>query len=125
MKQKIETEKAPRVIGPYSQAIKIGNTIYCSGQIPLDPQTMQLVSDDFQAQAIQVFTNLKEVCLAANCALNQVVKLTIYLTDLVYFPMVNEVMMNFFTEPFPARTTIEVSGLPKGAMVEVDAIITL
>jgi reactive intermediate/imine deaminase len=122
MKQKIETGLAPAAIGPYSQAIKVDNYVYFSGQIPLDPTTMLLISDDFRAQAKQVFSNLAEVCKAAGGSLNAIVKITIYLTDLIHFPIVNEVMVGFFESPYPARTTIQVSALPKEAQIEIDAV---
>ncbi len=124
-KHKIHSQHAPNAIGPYSQAIKSGNTVYFSGQIPLDPKTMTLVSDDIAAQTTQVFTNLKAVCEAAGDSLNAIVKLTIYLTDLAHFPIVNEMMTTFFEEPYPARTTIQVSALPKAAQIEIDAILVL
>ncbi len=124
-KNKIETTLAPQAIGPYSQAIKVGNTVYLSGQIPLDPKTMTLISDDFAAQATQVIKNLREVCLAAGSDLNNIVKLTIYLTDLNNFQTVNEVMMQFFAPPYPARATIQISALPKGAKVEIDAVLVV
>ena len=125
MKQKIQTQHAPQAIGTYSQAIKSGNTVYLSGQIPLDPATMQLVSSDFAAQTMQVFTNLQEVCKAGGGNMDAIVKLTIYLTDLAHFPMVNEIMAKFFKEPYPARATIQVSGLPKAAQVEIDAVMVV
>jgi reactive intermediate/imine deaminase len=122
MKQKIQTELAPQAIGPYSQAICIGNTVYLSGQIPLNPQTMELIANDFQQQVFQTLTNLEQVTKAAGGSLDQVVKLTVYLVDLAQFPIFNQLMSQFFTEPYPARTTLQVSALPKGAQVEVDAI---
>ena len=112
-------------IGPYSQAIQSANTIYFSGQIPLDPESMHIVSDDFAMQAEQVFRNLQSVCKAANGSLQNIVKLTIYLIDLAHFPVLNEIMKNFFEEPYPARTTIQVSALPKEAQIEIDAIMVL
>ncbi len=121
----ISTENAPAAIGTYSQAIKVDSTVYLSGQIPLDPATMQLVEGDFAAQATQVFKNLKAVCLAANGDLSNIVKLNIYLTDLSHFPTVNEVMAQFFDEPYPARAAIGVKELPKGALVEADGILVL
>lgn len=124
-KQMIYTEQAPAAIGTYSQAIKSGNTIYLSGQIPLDPTTMMLVDSGFEVQTIQVFENLKAVTEAASGGLQEVVKLTIYLTDLSNFPMVNEIMGRYFTTPYPARTTIGVASLPKGAQIEIDAILVL
>ena len=125
MKQKIETNDAPQAIGPYSQAIKVDRTIYFSGQIPLNPTTMTLVSDDFAEQARQVFFNLDAVAKASHGTLDGIVKLTIYLTNLEYFPIVNDIMKQFFKEPYPARTTIEVSKLPKSALIEIDAIMII
>jgi reactive intermediate/imine deaminase len=121
----IHTPSAPQAIGPYSQAIGSGNLVFLSGQIPLDPTTMELIAGDTAAQAAQVFKNLAEVATAAGGSLSQVAKLTIYLTDLSEFAIVNSVMASHFTEPYPARATIEVSALPKGASVEVDAILVL
>jgi reactive intermediate/imine deaminase len=121
----IHTTQAPQAIGTYSQAIRVDNTIYCSGQIPLDPNTMNLVGTEITAQVEQVFTNLRAVCEAAGGTLNDIVKLTIYLIDLGHFPVVNEVMSRLFETPFPARTTIQVSALPKAAQVEVDAILVI
>lgn len=125
MPQNIHTHDAPAAIGAYSQGIRCGNTVYFSGQIPLDPKTMTLVSDDFRAQTEQVFNNLATLCGAVGGSLQNIVKLTLYLTDLSHFAIVNEVMMTFFQEPYPARTTIEVSGLPKQAQIECDAIMVL
>lgn len=125
MRAKINTTKAPSAIGAYSQAIQSGDIVYFSGQIPLDPHTMEIVSTDIRLQIEQVFKNLQHVAEAAQGNLNQIVKLTIYLTDLSHFPILNEVMTQYFQEPFPARTTIQVSALPKAAMVEVDAIMKL
>ncbi|OGT58337.1 MAG: reactive intermediate/imine deaminase [Gammaproteobacteria bacterium RIFCSPHIGHO2_12_FULL_43_28] len=122
MKKVIQTELAPKAIGPYSQAVDVGNTVYCSGQIALDPTTMTLVSDDIAAQAIQVLTNLQTVITAAGGRLEDVVKLTIYLTDLADFAVVNNVMTQFFNPPYPARTTVAVAALPKEAKLEIDAI---
>ncbi|MEJ2416640.1 MAG: RidA family protein [Exilibacterium sp.] len=121
----IHTEKAPAAIGPYSQAIKATNTVYLSGQIPLDPETMELVKGDFTAQAQQVFKNIQAVCAAAGGDLQDIVKLNIYLTDLSHFPSVNEVMAEFFQEPYPARAAIGVKELPKGAAIEADAIMVI
>lgn len=118
----IATDQAPAAIGTYSQAVMAGNTCYLSGQIPLDPATMQLVGGDFRVQCEQVFRNLQAVLAAAGGDFGQVVKLTIYLTDLVHFGTVNEVMGEFFDEPYPARAAIGVKELPKGAQVEMDAI---
>ena len=121
----ISTNKAPRAIGTYSQAVRIDNIVYLSGQIPLDPVTMQIVNGDFRAQLNQVFTNLCAVAEAAGASLDDVVKLNLYLTNLDHFPDVNEVMAGYFQEPYPARAAIGVSRLPKDALVEVDAILHL
>lgn len=125
MKKSITTALAPKAIGPYSQAIRAGNTVYFSGQIPLDPQTMALISDDVREQVNQVFKNIQQVATAAEGSLGDIVKLTIYLTDLAHFTILNEVMLTYFNEPYPARTTIEVSALPKGALVEIEAVMVL
>ena len=122
MKQKIHTNLAPAAIGPYSQAIRVGDTVYLSGQIPLDPQSMMLVANDIKRQATQAFMNLQAVAIAAKGDLSKVVKLTIYLIDLKHFAVVNEVITQFFQEPYPARATIQVSALPKEALIEVDAV---
>ncbi len=121
----IDTPAAPRAIGTYSQAVHSGNLVFLSGQIPLSPLTMELVSTDIRAQVTQVFDNLKAVAFAAGGALDQTVKLTVYLTDLAHFPTVNEVMANYFAAPYPARATVQVAALPRGALVEVDAILSL
>lgn len=121
----ILTSAAPLPIGTYSQAVKCGNTIYFSGQIPLDPATKNLVGSDVATQLTQVFKNLTAVANAAGGDLNNMAKLTIYLTDLSEFPVVNEIMSKFFQEPFPARTTIGISALPAGAKVEVEGIMAL
>jgi reactive intermediate/imine deaminase len=121
----INTDKAPAAIGPYSQAIKAGNTVYLSGQIPLDPATMELVSDDFEAQARQVFTNLKAVCEEAAGSLGEIVKINLYLVELGNFAIVNQVMEEFLTPPFPARAAVGVKALPKGAQVEAEAIMVI
>lgn len=118
----IHTDKAPEAIGTYSQAVKVDNTVYLSGQIPLIPETMVLVEGDFEAQAEQVFKNLAAVCAAANGSLKHIVKLNLYLTDLDNFPIVNEVMARHFQEPYPARAAIGISQLPKGALFEADGI---
>ena len=123
--EKIHTERAPAAIGPYSQAVRCGGTVYLSGQIPLDPATMQLVEGDIAVQAHRVFDNLKAVCEAAGGSLTQVARIGIYLTDLGHFAAVNAVMQEYFTAPFPARSTIGVASLPRGAQVEVDAILVL
>ena len=121
----IHTPLAPAAIGTYSQAIAVGNTVYLSGQIPLDPQTMQLCSEDIRAQIEQVIINLSAVCEAAGGSLRHIVKLSVYLTDLSHFPLINEAMTRYFSEPFPARIAMGVSALPKGAMVEMDAIMCI
>lgn len=124
MKHKnINTADAPAAIGTYSQAIIAGSTIYLSGQIPLVPETMELVSEDFREQAQQVFSNLAAVAAAAGATLEDAVKLNIYLTDMQNFPLVNEVMTDFFNEPYPARAAIGVAALPRNALVEVDAVL--
>lgn len=121
----VSTDKAPKAIGPYSQAVRADNTLYCSGQIPLDPKTMQLVEGGFDAQARQVFENIKAVLEAAGGSFSDVVKVTIFLTDLSNFAKVNEMMVAYFTEPFPARSTIQVAALPRGAAVEIEVIAVL
>ena len=118
----INTEKAPAAIGPYSQAVKAGNTVYMSGQIPLNPETMEIVSDDFEAQARQVFANLQAVCEEAAGSLQDIVKLNLYLVDLGNFAIVNQVMEEYFTAPYPARAAVGVKALPKGAQVEAEAV---
>lgn len=120
----IQTDKAPAAIGTYSQAVKVDSTVYISGQIPLDPATMELVSG-IDAQITRVFDNLTAVSEAAGGSLKDVVKLNIYLTDLSNFPTVNEIMAKYFSQPYPARAAVEVSALPKGSEVEMDAILAL
>jgi reactive intermediate/imine deaminase len=126
-KRAIHTPSAPAAIGPYSQAVATtaAQTVYLSGQIPLDPDSMELVSTDFTDQAHQVFGNLSSVAGAAGGSLADCVKLTIYLVDLSQFQTVNEVMSTYFEQPYPARAAIEVSALPKGAAIEIDAIMAL
>ncbi|RTE85773.1 MULTISPECIES: RidA family protein [Gammaproteobacteria] len=121
----IQTDRAPEAIGTYSQAVKIGTTVYLSGQIPLLPETMTMISEDFQDQAEQVFKNLSAVCEAAGGELQDMVKVQIYLTDLGQFAVVNEVMAKYFEQPYPARAAIEVSALPKGAQIEIDGVMEL
>ncbi len=121
----ISTDKAPKAIGTYSQAVKVGNTVYLSGQIPLVPHSMELVQGDMRAQIRQVFDNLQAVAEAAGGTLADVVKLNVYLTDLAHFPLVNEVMANYIPEPYPARAAVGVAALPKGAQVEMDGIMEL
>ena len=124
-RQIIHTEKAPAAIGPYSQAVRVGDTVYLSGQIPLDPATMQLVTGDVDAQARRVFENLKAVAEAAGGSLADAVRVTIYLTDLAHFTRVNEVMAQYCSKPYPARVTIGVAQLPRGAQVEIDCVLSL
>ncbi|HEY6529100.1 MAG TPA: RidA family protein [Cellvibrionaceae bacterium] len=121
----IFTDKAPAAIGTYSQAVKVNNTVYLSGQIPLVPETQVLATGDFAAQVHQVFKNLRAVCQAADGDLKDIVKLNIFLTDLSYFPVVNEVMAEYFAAPYPARAAIGVKELPKGAVVEADGIMVI
>jgi reactive intermediate/imine deaminase len=121
----ISTADAPQAIGTYSQAVKAGNTVYLSGQIPLIPETMELVEGDMRAQITRVFDNLSAVAKAAGGSLADISKLNIFLTDLSHFPLVNEIMAEYFSEPYPARAAVGVASLPKGALVEMDAIMTL
>lgn len=118
----IHTDKAPAAIGSYSQAVRVGDTVYLSGQIPLIPETMQLVEGEFAAQTRQVFENLKAVCEAAGGSLNDIVKLNAFLLDLNNFAIFNEVMAEYFDQPFPARAAIGVASLPRGAVVEADGV---
>jgi reactive intermediate/imine deaminase len=119
----VATDKAPTAIGPYSQAVQVGNTLYTSGQIPLDPATGELVAGDITAQAKRVFENLRAVVEAAGASFNDVARVGIYLTDLGNFAAVNAVMAEYFQEPYPARSTIGVAALPRGAQVEVDLVL--
>ena len=121
----IRTDQAPQAIGTYSQAVRVGDTVYLSGQIPLLPDTMELVDGGMDAQIRRVFDNLQAVARAAGGSLGDVVKLTVFLTDLSHFPLVNQVMAEYFTEPYPARAAVGVAALPKGAKVEMDAIMVL
>jgi reactive intermediate/imine deaminase len=121
----ISTPEAPAAIGTYSQAVRAGDTVYLSGQIPLDPKTMKIVEGDFEAQARRVFDNLRAVCRAAGGDFDRVVRVTVYLTDLANFAKVNEVMSQHFREPYPARAAIGVASLPRGSLVEVDAVMHL
>ncbi|MEX0964002.1 MAG: RidA family protein [Pseudohongiellaceae bacterium] len=123
--QQVQSNSAPEAIGPYSQAIKVGSLVFLSGQIPLDPNTMEIVPGDITAQAHQVFSNLIAVAAAAGGKLGNAAKLTIYLTDLADFAVVNEIMAGYFSEPYPARATIQVSALPKGSQIEIDAVLAL
>ena len=120
--QPIHSNEAPNAIGPYSQAVRAGDTVYLSGQIPLDPQTMELVEGDIGARAKRVFDNLTAVMQEAGGSLSDIVKLTIYLVDLEQFGQVNEVMAEYFDAPFPSRATVAVAALPKGAPIEVEAV---
>jgi reactive intermediate/imine deaminase len=124
-KQIITTPDAPAAIGPYSQAVRVGNTIWLSGQIPLDPRTKELVTGDIEAQIRQVFENLKAVVIAAGATFDHVVKANIFLTDLSHFALVNKVMSEYFREPYPARAAVGVASLPRGAQVEVECIVAL
>lgn len=124
-RQMIQTDRAPRAIGTYSQAVRVGETVYLSGQIPLVPETMELMEGPMDEQIHRVFKNLQAVAEATGGSLADVVKLTVYLTDLGHFPVVNHVMAQYFDEPYPARAAVGVAQLPKGAAVEMDAIMVL
>jgi reactive intermediate/imine deaminase len=124
-KQIISTPHAPAAIGVYSQAVRVGNTIWVSGQIPLDPKTKELVSPEIEPQVRQVFENLKAIVSAAGAGLDDVVKATVFLVDLSHFALVNKVMAEYFREPYPARAAIGVASLPRGAQVEVECIVAL
>ena len=124
-RQVISTDKAPQAIGTYSQAIRTGSTVYLSGQIPLIPESMTIISDDISEQIHQVFKNLSAVAAAADGSLDDIVKLNVFLTDLSHFPTVNEIMAGYFNEPYPARAAIGVAALPKDAAVEMDAVLEL
>ncbi|MFL2699903.1 MAG: RidA family protein [SAR86 cluster bacterium] len=124
-KKIIFTEKAPKAIGPYSQGVVAGNTLYISGQVPLNPETSSLIEGDIASQAKQVISNIENICIEAGASLSDIVKLNIYLTDLLNFSDVNEVMQERFAEPYPARATVEVAGLPLGVEIEMDAIVYL
>ncbi len=124
-RQIISTDQAPRAIGTYSQAVRLGDTVYLSGQIPLGPDTMELVEGGMEAQIRRVFDNLQAVAVAAGGGMADLVKLNVFLTDLGHFPLVNQVMAEYFREPYPARAAIGVAALPKGAEVEMDAVMVL
>jgi len=124
-KQAISSDKAPAAIGTYSQAIRTGNLVFLSGQIPLDPATMEIVPGDFEARARRVFDNLKAVAEAAGGGLDDIVKVNVYLTDLSNFATVNTVMADYFSQPYPARAAVGVASLPKGADVEAEAVLSL
>lgn len=121
----IHTDLAPKAIGPYSQAIRAGNSVYLSGQIGLDPKTGELVAGGIEAQARRVFNNLKAVAETSGQGLEQVVRVTVYLIDLAHFTKVNEIMVEYFHPPYPARVTVGVAALPRGALVEVDAVMAV
>lgn len=121
----IQTDKAPAAIGTYSQAVKAGTTVYLSGQIPLVPETMEIISDDFSEQATQVFNNLCAVCEAAGGTIQDMVKVNIFLLDLSHFAKVNEIMAKYFTKPYPARAAIGIKELPKGSQIEIDGVMEL
>ena len=123
--EQVHSNMAPAAIGPYSQAIKAGPLVFMSGQIPLDPQSMEIISDDVIAQTHQVFKNLIAVAEAAGGSLSNAAKLTIYVTDLGDFAVINQIMAEYFSKPYPARATIQVSALPKGSRVEIDAVLAL
>jgi reactive intermediate/imine deaminase len=124
-KKIISTDKAPKAIGTYSQAVRVGNTVYLSGQIPLVPETMELLNGSVEDQIHRVFKNLAAVCEAGGGSLQDVVKLNVFLTDLGNFPTVNQVMAQYFKEPYPARAAIGVASLPRGAAVEMDGVMVL
>lgn len=124
-KEIISTDQAPQAIGTYSQAVKVGTTVYLSGQIPLVPETMEIVEGDIEARIHRVFQNLQAVCKAAGGDLSDIVKLNVFLTDLGNFPVVNKVMAEYFAEPYPARAAIGVAALPKDAGVEMDGVLEL
>ena len=121
----IHTDKAPQAIGTYSQAVKAGNTVYLSGQIPLVPETMEMVSEDFAEQAHQVFKNLQAVCEAAGGSLQDLAKVNIFLIDLGNFAVVNEIMSQYFSTPYPARAAVGVAQLPKGSQIEIDGVMEM
>ncbi|MGH8469010.1 MAG: RidA family protein [Gammaproteobacteria bacterium] len=121
----VSTDQAPQAIGTYSQAVRVANTVYLSGQIPLDPASMQMVEGEMRSQVVRVFQNLQAVAEAAGGTLADVVKLNVYLTDLSHFPLVNEVMAGYFHQPYPARAVVGVAALPRAAPIEIDAIMDL
>lgn len=121
----IHTDNAPAAIGTYSQAVKAGNTVYMSGQIPLNPETMELVDGGFEAQAEQVFKNIAAVVKASGAEMSDIVKLNIYLTDLSNFAVVNDVMSRYFSQPYPARAAVGISELPKGSLIEIEGVVVL
>lgn len=122
-KQIISTDRAPKAIGTYSQGVRVGNLVFISGQIPLDPATMEMVGGDMEGHIRRVFDNLQAVAQAADASLADTAKLTVFLTDLAHFPLVNQVMADYFQPPYPARAAVGVAALPRGAQVEMDAIL--
>mgnify|MGYP000164968688 CR=1 FL=1 len=122
-RQIVSTDRAPKAIGTYSQGVRVGNFVFISGQIPLDPMTMEMVTGDMEAHIRRVFDNLQAVAQASGAGLADTVKLTVFLTDLVHFPLVNQVMADYFQPPYPARAAVGVAALPRGALVEMDAIL--
>ena len=124
-KQIVSTDRAPKAIGTYSQGVRVGNFVFISGQIPLDPMTMEMVTGDMEAHIRRVFDNLQAVAQASGAGLADTVKLTVFLTDLVHFPLVNQVMADYFQPPYPARAAVGVAALPRGALVEMDAILAM
>lgn len=122
-KQIVSTDRAPKAIGTYSQGVRVGNFVFISGQIPLDPMTMEMVTGDMETHIRRVFDNLQAVAQASGAGLADTVKLTVFLTDLVHFPLVNQVMADYFQPPYPARAAVGVAALPRGALVEMDAIL--
>lgn len=124
-RQIVSTDRAPKAIGTYSQAVRVGDTVYLSGQIPLVPETMELAAGEMEVQIRQVFDNLKAVAEAAGGRLGDLAKLNVYLTDLGHFPLVNQVMAEYFQEPYPARAAVGVAALPRGAAVEIDGVLVL
>lgn len=125
VRKAIHSDQAPKAIGPYSQAIRVGDTVYMAGQIPLDPVTMQMIEGDFEKEARRVFENIKAVIAAAGGTFDHVVKVTIFLTDFANFVKVNEIMAQYFKEPFPARSTVAVAALPRNARIEVECTLHL
>lgn len=124
-KQIVSTDRAPKAIGTYSQGVRVGNFVFISGQIPLDPMTMEMVTGDMETHIRRVFDNLQAVAQASGAGLADTVKLTVFLTDLVHFPLVNQVMADYFQPPYPARAAVGVAALPRGALVEMDAILAM
>lgn len=121
----IHSEKAPKAIGPYSQGVRVNQTVYLSGQLPIDPVTMKIVTESFDSQAVQVFENIKAVAEAAGASLDNIVNMTILLSDMVYFPQLNEVMSRYLSEPFPARAAFAVKTIPMNADIEIIAILAI